>query len=155
MKWQVSHYRNMMYVVAGCFVLVCLWSLRDVLRSNQMRAAVDARQADQHVLRLLQQQAHALDADAHAWSVDGSLSLEMREKITRASARVTFADPQVVGRFRLHKAEIVMGQESLDAFLARLGDVQGLLVRMVQMTFSVDDRNRATGSVELAWLERF
>jgi hypothetical protein len=42
-----------------------------------------------------------------------------------------------------------------ETFLKRLGDVQGLRVRLIEYNLLMDDRNLATASVTVAWLERF
>jgi hypothetical protein len=155
MKWTTAHFRATAYAAGFLFLVVCAWSLLEVSRVRQLRLAIATRQRDVDVLRGLFRQSRELDSRAESWAVSGATSFEIRESISRTFPRVTFVEPQVAGAFRLNQAEIVIAQEKVETFLKRLGDVQGLRVRLIEYNLLMDDRNLATASVTVAWLERF
>ena len=154
MKLTLRSCRFFMHVSMFVLLLVCLWALREVLRSHDLQQAVATRSDTRAALGRLEAEAQQLEQLSSRWAVSGAMSFEIRQTITSALRDAVFPDPVVIGSHRLHKASLSLPRLPAEDAFATLAAIQGLPVRVQQMDVAVDDRGRVNGAIEVAWLER-
>jgi hypothetical protein len=155
MKIFFKSVRFWMIVMMGTFALSCIWCAYTFVWSAKMGQRLETDRKVLDVLSVLEQEALALQNSVGDMAVKASTSNLIYDEINRISEQAVVVTPVLVGKYRLHRAELslVSERDAPHSVLDALEGVQALPIRLGSITLSVDDQNRLTGTFQFHWVE--
>ncbi len=154
MKLTLRSCTTFLYISFSLLVLAILWGVRTIWQSSEWQQAVDTRADTRATLAELTRKENLLNLLSERWAVRGTMSFEIRQTITAAFPDAVFPDPTVVGVHRLHMAAVSISGETAPEALGVLRALQGLPVRVQQLSLDAQENGQVHGMLEVAWLER-